>query len=86
MTDAPICGKRVDRAPATSPTIARPNAVAALFVVLLFVTSANAQSRPHPEQARLREVVQLLASPEFGMSDWKAALRLIEGKGSDWRQ
>ena len=26
------------------------------------------------------------ASPEFGMSDWKAALRLIEGKGSDWRQ
>ena len=26
------------------------------------------------------------ASPEFGVSDWKAALRLIEGKGSDWRQ
>jgi ribulose-5-phosphate 4-epimerase/fuculose-1-phosphate aldolase len=26
------------------------------------------------------------ASPEFGMTDWKAALRLIEGKGSDWRQ
>jgi ribulose-5-phosphate 4-epimerase/fuculose-1-phosphate aldolase len=23
------------------------------------------------------------ASPEFGVSDWKAALRLIEGKGSD---
>jgi ribulose-5-phosphate 4-epimerase/fuculose-1-phosphate aldolase len=26
------------------------------------------------------------ASPEFGVSDWKAALRLIEGKGSDWRR
>ena len=26
------------------------------------------------------------ASPEFGMTDWKAAIRLIEGKGSDWRQ
>jgi len=26
------------------------------------------------------------ASPEFGMSDWKAAIRQIEGKGSDWRQ
>ena len=23
---------------------------------------------------------------EFGMTDWKAALRQIEGKGSDWRQ
>jgi ribulose-5-phosphate 4-epimerase/fuculose-1-phosphate aldolase len=29
---------------------------------------------------------QQRASPEFGMADWKAALRLIEGKGSDWRQ
>jgi ribulose-5-phosphate 4-epimerase/fuculose-1-phosphate aldolase len=26
------------------------------------------------------------ASPEFGMADWKAALRQIEGKGIDWRQ
>ncbi len=26
------------------------------------------------------------ASPEFGMADWKAACRQIEGKGSDWRQ
>jgi ribulose-5-phosphate 4-epimerase/fuculose-1-phosphate aldolase len=26
------------------------------------------------------------ASPEFGVSDWKAALRQIEGRGSDWRQ
>ena len=26
------------------------------------------------------------ASPEFGMTDWKAAIRLIEGKGTDWRQ
>jgi ribulose-5-phosphate 4-epimerase/fuculose-1-phosphate aldolase len=26
------------------------------------------------------------ASPEFGVTDWKAAVRLIEGKGSDWRQ
>jgi ribulose-5-phosphate 4-epimerase/fuculose-1-phosphate aldolase len=26
------------------------------------------------------------ASPEFGMAYWKAALRQIEGKGSDWRQ
>ena len=26
------------------------------------------------------------ASPEFGMADWKAAVRQIEGKGSDWRQ
>ena len=26
------------------------------------------------------------ASPEFGMADWKAAVRQIEGKGADWRQ
>jgi ribulose-5-phosphate 4-epimerase/fuculose-1-phosphate aldolase len=26
------------------------------------------------------------ASPEYGMTYWKAALRQIEGKGSDWRQ
>lgn len=26
------------------------------------------------------------ASPEFGMADWRAALRQIEGKGTDWRQ
>lgn len=26
------------------------------------------------------------ASPEFGMADWRAAVRQIEGKGSDWRQ
>ena len=25
------------------------------------------------------------ASPEFGMADWKAAVRQIEGKGSDYR-
>jgi ribulose-5-phosphate 4-epimerase/fuculose-1-phosphate aldolase len=25
------------------------------------------------------------ASPEFGMADWKAACRQIEGKGSDYR-
>ena len=29
---------------------------------------------------------QQRASPEFGVSDWKAAVRLIEGKGTDWRQ
>ena len=37
-----------------------------MFVVALFVTTANAESPPHPEQARLRKVVELLASPEFG--------------------
>jgi len=26
------------------------------------------------------------ASSEFGVSDWKAAVRQIEGKGSDWRR
>ena len=26
------------------------------------------------------------ASPEFGMADWRAAVRQVEGKGSDWRQ
>ncbi len=26
------------------------------------------------------------ASPAFGVADWKAAVRQIEGKGSDWRQ
>src|SRR5882724_4360966 len=26
------------------------------------------------------------ASPEYGMTYWKAALRQIEGKGTDWRQ
>jgi ribulose-5-phosphate 4-epimerase/fuculose-1-phosphate aldolase len=29
---------------------------------------------------------QQRASPEFGMADWNAAVRLIEGKGTDWRQ
>ena len=37
--------------------------------------------RRYGERAR-----QQRASPEFGVSDWKAALRLIEGKGTDWRQ
>jgi ribulose-5-phosphate 4-epimerase/fuculose-1-phosphate aldolase len=31
-------------------------------------------------------VRQLRASPAYGVADWKAALRLIEGKGVDWRQ
>ena len=26
------------------------------------------------------------ASPEFGVADWKAAVRRIEGNGTDWRQ
>ncbi len=25
-------------------------------------------------------------SPEFGMADWRAAVRQVEGKGTDWRQ
>ena len=29
---------------------------------------------------------QQRANPEYGMTYWKAALRQIEGKGSDWRQ
>ena len=37
--------------------------------------------RRYGERAR-----QQRASPEFGVSDWKAAVRLIEGKGTDWRQ
>jgi ribulose-5-phosphate 4-epimerase/fuculose-1-phosphate aldolase len=37
--------------------------------------------RMYAERAR-----QYRASPEFGEADWKAALRLIEGKGIDWRQ
>ena len=36
------------------------------LVMTLSVTAANAQTPPHPEQARLRQVVELLASPEFG--------------------
>ena len=26
------------------------------------------------------------ASPEFGMAYWRAAVRQVEGKGTDWRQ
>ena len=29
---------------------------------------------------------QQRANPEYGMTYWKAALRQIEGKGTDWRQ
>ena len=29
---------------------------------------------------------QQRANPEYGNTYWKAALRQIEGKGSDWRQ
>jgi hypothetical protein len=29
---------------------------------------------------------QQRASPEFGVADWNAAVRLVEGKGTDWRQ
>ena len=37
--------------------------------------------RTYAERAK-----QQRASPEFGVSDWKAAVRLVEGKGTDWRQ
>lgn len=37
--------------------------------------------RQYGERAR-----QMRAHPEFGMTYWKAALRQIEGKGTDWRQ
>jgi len=37
--------------------------------------------RQYGERAR-----QQRANPEYGMTYWKAALRQIEGKGSDWRQ
>ena len=37
--------------------------------------------RQYGERAR-----QQRAHPEFGMTYWKAALRQIEGKGTDWRQ
>ena len=41
-----------------------------------------------PEVVRMygERAKQQRASPEFGMADWKAVLRLIEGKGTDWRQ
>ena len=26
------------------------------------------------------------ASPEYGMADWRAALRQIEGRGTNWAQ
>jgi hypothetical protein len=82
MTDARICGEVADSSLATNEPIDRANVIAALFVVALFVTSARAQSPPHPEQARLREVVQVLASPEFGgrrgAGGSKASAYLIE--------
>ena len=37
--------------------------------------------RQYAERAK-----QQRASPEFGVADWKAAIRQIEGKGPDWRQ
>ena len=37
--------------------------------------------RQYAERAR-----QQRASPEFGVADWNAAVRLVEGKGTDWRQ
>jgi len=41
-----------------------------------------------PEVVRMygERAKQQRASPEFGMADWKAAVRLVEGKGNDWRQ
>jgi ribulose-5-phosphate 4-epimerase/fuculose-1-phosphate aldolase len=41
-----------------------------------------------PEVVRMygERAKQQRASPEFGVADWNAAVRLIEGKGSDWRQ
>ena len=41
-----------------------------------------------PEVVRMygERAKQQRASPEFGVSDWKAAVRLAEGKGTDWRQ
>jgi ribulose-5-phosphate 4-epimerase/fuculose-1-phosphate aldolase len=41
-----------------------------------------------PEVVRLygERAKQQRASPEFGVADWKAAVRLVEGKGTDWRQ
>lgn len=37
--------------------------------------------RSYGERAR-----QQRASPEFGVADWRAAVRLVEGRGTDWRQ
>jgi ribulose-5-phosphate 4-epimerase/fuculose-1-phosphate aldolase len=37
--------------------------------------------RQYGERAR-----QQRASPEFGVADWNAAVRQVEGKGTDWRQ
>ncbi|MCS3765632.1 MULTISPECIES: class II aldolase/adducin family protein [Bradyrhizobium] len=36
------------------------------------------------DSARYMKVVR--ASPQFGMADWRAALRQLKGRGPDWRQ
>jgi hypothetical protein len=56
--------------------------VVATFMMTLILTTASAQIAARPEQARLRKVVELLASPEFGgrrgAGGDKAAAFLIE--------
>jgi hypothetical protein len=66
MTDARICGKGTAEALAPKRPIGVVRIPVAMFVVILFAGSAKAQSPPRPEQARLRAVVEILASPEFG--------------------
>ncbi len=63
MTDERIRGELAARARATSQTIVRASAVVATFLMTLILTTASAQTAPRPEQARLRQVVELLASP-----------------------
>jgi ribulose-5-phosphate 4-epimerase/fuculose-1-phosphate aldolase len=41
---------------------------------------------PEVIEAYAARARQQRASPEFGMADWRAAVRQIEGKGTDWRQ
>ncbi len=74
MTDAWICAKGLMATPVSTGSNRRgtPPLIRSFWVVCLFglsatiVRPASAQLSPQPEEARLRDVVQVLASPEFG--------------------
>jgi Peptidase family M28 len=74
MTDAWICEKGAVATTVSTDSNRRRTLlrIRAVWVVCLFglfatvVRSAVAQQPPQPEQARLRHIVEVLASPEFG--------------------
>ena len=85
MTDAWICARGAVATSVSTGSHRRgtPSILWALWVVCTlglsatFVRPAPAQQPPQPEQARLRRVVDVLASPEFGGRSGDAAEKTV---------